>query len=133
MELSAAVERLETHLSWVFLFESEVYKLKKPVDLGFVDFTTLERRKAACEAEVRLNARLAPGVYLGVVPVVQGARGLEVGAAGTPVDWAVHMRRLPDERRADLMLARGQLRGEDIERIAGRIAAFHAGARCDAE
>jgi aminoglycoside phosphotransferase family enzyme/predicted kinase len=133
MELSAALERIETHLSRVYLFEREVFKVKKPVDLGFVDFTTLERRKAACDAEVRLNARLAPGVYLGVVPLFAGPQGLVVGGEGAPVEWAVHMRRLPDERRADVMLARGQLHAADIERIAARIAAFHATARCDAE
>lgn len=130
---SAAVQLIETHLSWVFLLDRDVFKVKKPVDLGFVDFTTLERRRAACEAEVRLNARLAPGVYLGVVPIVRGERGLAVGGEGTPVEWAVHMRRLPDERRADLMLARGELRDEDVERIAACIAVFHAGARCDDE
>jgi aminoglycoside phosphotransferase family enzyme/predicted kinase len=130
---SETVKCIETHLSWVFLLDRDVFKIKKSVDLGFVDFTTLQRRKAACEAEVRLNARLAPGVYRGVVPIVQTARGLVVGGEGKPVEWAVHMRRLPDERRADLMLARGLLRGEDIERIAERIAAFHAAARCDAE
>src|SRR6516165_7918205 len=81
------VELIETHVSWVLRGEHEVLKVKKPVSLGFLDFSTLERRRAACEAEVRLNAALAPGVYLGVVPVLG--------------DWGVHMRRLDDTQRAD--------------------------------
>jgi len=110
---------ITTHLSVVRVLEHDVYKRKRPLDLGFVDFRTLEARKAACEAEVRLNARLAPDVYLGVVPVRD---------EGTIVDYAVHMRRLPDDARADEMLARGALGHAEIARVADVIAAFHAGA-----
>jgi aminoglycoside phosphotransferase family enzyme/predicted kinase len=115
---------ITTHLSVVRVLEHDVYKRKRPLDLGFVDFRTLEARKAACEAEVRLNARLAPDVYLGVVPVRD---------EGVIVDWAVHMRRLDDEARADNLLASNALGHAEIDRIATTIAAFHAAARCDAE
>ena len=128
------VRLAETHASWVFLVGDDVYKVKKPVDLGFLDFRTREQRKAACDAEVQLNARLAPRVYLGVCPVRLGPDGVHtIGGDGDTVDWAVHMRRLDDLTRADELLARGQLRGESIDAIARQLATFHASARCDAE
>lgn len=124
----------ETHASWVFLVGGDVYKVKKPVDLGFLDFRSLAQRRAACDAEMRLNARLAPHVYLGVCPVRRSAGGVHtVDGEGELVDWAVHMRRLDDRTRADELIARGALRGEDIDAIARQLAAFHASARCDAE
>ena len=113
---------IETHISKVLLREHDVLKTKKPVDLGFLDFRTIEARKAACEAEVELNRRLAPGVYLGVVPIEEN---------GVTIDWAVHMVRLSDRRRADLRLEKGTLRPIDIDSIAERIARFHEEARCD--
>ena len=123
---------IETHISWVVIGPRDVYKLKKPVDFGFLDFTTLELRKDACEAEVELNRRLAPDVYRGVLPVTRDAGGRWVlGGEGEPVQWAVHMRRLPDADRADIRLRQGRLQAEDIERIALRLARFHEQARCD--
>ncbi len=130
----APIELLETHISWVFLVGDDAFKVKKPVDMGFLDFRSLDQRKAACEAEVLLNARLAPRVYRGVVPVRLGPDGrCRLGDDGPVVDWAVHMARLADEWRADTLLAGGALRGEDVDRIAVRLAAFHAAARTDAE
>ena len=127
-------ELIETHISWVFLGENEVFKVKRPVNLGFLDFTTIDKRRAACEAEVRLNARLAPEVYLGVVPVVRDSTGVHaLDAEGETVDWAVRMRRLSDEARADQRLSAGTLEGADIDRLAAHVAAFHANARRDAE
>jgi len=110
------MKRIETHISKLFLFERDVFKLKKPVNFGFLDFTTLEARRRACEAEVELNRRLAPGVYLGVVPIHRGGR---------VADWAVHMTRLDDRDRADLMLRRGMLGPAAVSAIAQRLAAFH--------
>lgn len=127
-----SVTLIETHISWVLLTDRDVYKLKKPVDFGFLDFSTAAKRKDACEREVELNRRLATDVYLGVVPVrVQGQR-LVLGDGGDIVDWAVHMRRLDDRDRADVRLAEGRLGPEDVARIAERVASFHADARCDA-
>jgi aminoglycoside phosphotransferase family enzyme/predicted kinase len=118
---------IETHISWVFLGREDVWKVKKPVDFGFLDFRTLEQRRAACEAEVTLNRRLARDVYLGVLPITLGQDGRhEVGGAGQPIDFAVHMRRLPDAARADLLLERGELDLQAIDRIAERLAQFHA-------
>src|SRR5512139_3595825 len=125
---------VETHISWVFLGEVDVWKVKKPVDLGFLDFRSLEARRRFCDAEVELNRRLAPDVYRGVLPVTRGADGVHrVGGAGEVVDWAVHMRRLSDDVRADRLLARGALGTEEVARVAEHVAAFHARARSDAE
>jgi hypothetical protein len=127
-------ELIETHISRVFLGADEVFKVKKPVSLGFLDFSTLEKRRRACEAEVELNRRLAPDVYLGVVPVTVGDDGRHrVGGDGEPVEWAVRMKRLPDRRRADHLLAAGELGDGAVERIAAHLAGFHRDARCDDE
>jgi len=131
---ATGLELMETHISWVFLAEDEVFKVKRPVDLGFLDFTTLEKRREACDAEVRLNRRLAPDVYLGVVPVTVDDSGKHsIRGQGRVVDWAVHMRRLPVHERADHMLAQGALDPAQIDELASHVARFHEGARCDAE
>lgn len=129
-----ADEVRETHVSWVFLTRESAIKVKKPVSLGFLDFSTLERRRAACEAEVALNRRLAPDVYRGVLPVVRDAAGRHrLDGDGEVVDCAVHMRRLRDEDRADARLAAGALGAGEIDRIATYLAGFHEKARCDEE
>jgi aminoglycoside phosphotransferase family enzyme/predicted kinase len=121
------VELIETHTAWVFLAEKTVIKVKKPVDYGFLNFSTLERRKAVCEAEVRLNARLAPNVYDGVERITRDAAGRHrVGGDGELVDYAVKMRRLADSARGDLLLAEGRLGAPDIDALALYLAAFHA-------
>jgi aminoglycoside phosphotransferase family enzyme/predicted kinase len=122
-----------THASWVFLTEAEVFKVKRPVDLGFLDYHTVEARRDACHEEVRLNARLAPDVYLGVVPVRRARGGLADGLSfvgdGPIVDWAVHMRRLPDAASAGALLARGDLEAPALESVAERLARFLRDAR----
>lgn len=131
---SAGFDLIETHISWVFLGPTEVFKVKRPVDLGFLDFTTLDRRHRACEAEVRLNRRLAADVYLGIVPITVDEAGVHViGGAGRIADWAVHMRRLPIHERADQRLQRGALSPAQIDELAVRVARFHEEARCDSE
>jgi aminoglycoside phosphotransferase family enzyme/predicted kinase len=118
----------DTHISWVVLAGRFAYKLKKPVNLGFVDFSTFERRAADCDEEVRLNRRLCPDVYLGVVEVVQRGSTYHVGGRGTPVESAVHMRRLPEVGMLLNLLARGEVDPSLIRRIARRLARFHASA-----
>src|SRR5579875_2790539 len=95
-EHPANVTLAETHISCVFLAGPHVYKLKKPVDFGFVDYSTLARRRRFCELEVALNRRLADDIYLGAVPLVRTVAGLRFEAEGRPLDWAVKMRRVPD-------------------------------------
>jgi len=127
-------ELVETHISWIFLGADEVFKVKRPVDLGFLDFTTIEKRRAACDAELQLNRRLAPDVYLDVVPITVDPSGVHrIAGAGAAVDWAVRMRRLAVERRADELLRAGLLTPKHIDALAAHIARFHEGVRCDAE
>jgi aminoglycoside phosphotransferase family enzyme/predicted kinase len=130
---AVSVELVQTHISWVFLLKNDVFKVKRPVVLGFLDFGSIEARKAACEAELRLNARLAGGIYLDVVPIVRDHDGRHRvgGPPGSIVDWAVHMRRLPEARRADHLLQRGELTAEIVDGLAARIARFHADAAAD--
>jgi len=118
------IELRTTHASWVFLSRWDVLKVKRPVDLGFLDYRTLEARRQACEDEVRLNERLAPGVYLGVEPIRRDETGHHVGGRGTLVDWAVHMRRLPDQASAQALLAAGHLGAARLEAVARKVARF---------
>jgi aminoglycoside phosphotransferase family enzyme/predicted kinase len=111
----------ETHVAVVFLIGDRAYKLKKPVDVGFLDFSTREQRLAACRREVDLNRRLAPDVYLGVADVC--------GPDGAPCDHLVVMRRMPDERRLSALVRAGTPVDDVGRRLARMIAAFHASAR----
>ncbi|HAX25698.1 MAG TPA: kinase, partial [Chloroflexi bacterium] len=120
------VEVIQTHISVVFLAGDYVYKVKKSVDFGFLDFTTPRRRLAACQAEVRLNRRLCPDTYLGVVPIRETQAGLRFGgSAGRVVDYAVKMRRLPEHRMLDRLRPAGLVTGEMVDELAGVIARFH--------
>jgi aminoglycoside phosphotransferase family enzyme/predicted kinase len=121
----ARVEVRQTHISAVFLAGDVVYKIKKPVDLGFLDFSTLENRWHFCQEEVRLNRRLAADVYLGVVPVTADAGRLRVEGAGTPVEWAVKMRRLPDAASLLDRVRRGEVGAPEITALARFLADFH--------
>lgn len=129
--VGAEIEFLQTHISLLFFAGDRVYKLKKPVDLGFLDFTTLERRQHFCREEVRLNRRLAPEVYVGVVPVTRTAEGrLAVGGqggAGQVVEWAVEMLRLPEQRMLSNLLARGEIDNAALNELAQLLSEFHAG------
>lgn len=117
---------IETHISWVFLGADDVYKVKKPVKLGFLDFSHVEDRKRLCETEVRLNRRFSTNVYRGVLPVTVERDGRHrIAGKGDVVDWAVHMERLPAADAADARLAAGTLRRDDVLAIADAVAAFH--------
>ncbi|MBB2175603.1 hypothetical protein HLH21_06615 [Gluconacetobacter johannae] len=116
----------ETHMSWVFLAGPRVYKLKKPVRFPYLDFSTLDRRADACRTEDRLNRRLAPDVYLGVVPLVEGASGLAIGGAGQVVDWLVVMRRLDDAGFLQSALLAHAVQSSQLDRLAAVLASFYA-------
>lgn len=126
---AASVEARETHMSWVFLTEDRVYKLKKPVRFPYLDFSTLARREAACRAELRLNRRLAPDVYLDVVPLVKRGGALAIGGAETPVDWLVMMKRLDVSFMLDRLIGERQLTRPDLDRLAGTLARFYRAAQ----
>ena len=122
-----AVGVIETHISVVLLAAGRAYKLKKPVDLGFVDFTTLPRRRHFCREELRLNRRLAPQLYLSVLAVTGSMRAPRLGGRGRAIDYAVEMRRFPEDALLADALAAGRLTGEQIDALAGCIADFHQG------
>jgi aminoglycoside phosphotransferase family enzyme/predicted kinase len=126
----ASVELIQTHASWVFIAGNEVYKVKKPVRFDFLDFTTLEKRKFYCEEELRLNRRLAQDVYLDVTPLSQDRQGrFHPGDAGTVIEYAVRMKKLPADRMLKALLHGNQADEQILNRVALRIAAFHASAR----
>lgn len=122
------IEIIHTHISIVCLAGDRVYKLKKAVTLPFLDFSTPARREHFCREELRLNRRLCPWVYLDVVPLRRGARGLNFCGDGVTVDHAVLMTRLPAERMLDRLLALDAVRADEIERLALTVATFHQGA-----
>jgi aminoglycoside phosphotransferase family enzyme/predicted kinase len=117
---------VETHLSWVFLTGSYAYKIKKPLDLGFADFSTLERRRHCCEEELRLNARYAPGLYLEVVAIRATRDGAALHGDGPVIEYAVKMRQFPGEALAASMIAAGVLSPGQAWALGGTVAAFHA-------
>lgn len=121
----ASASLVETHISWVVLAGDSVFKIKKPVGFGFLDFTTLEARERACRAEVALNRRLAPDVYRGVIPVVRAGDDVALGGEGPIVDWAVHMRRLDDARSGEALLAAGAIDAAALRRIAKKLTELH--------
>lgn len=121
------VECIETHISCLFLTDQYVYKLKKPIEFGFLDYSTLKKRRAACEDEIRLNRRLAPDVYLDVIPVGRDQHGCwKIGELAEVEDWLVRMRRLPADR---CLVARLEARAwttEDASKIVAVLSAFYA-------
>lgn len=125
----ARVDRIDTHSASVFLAGDRAYKLKRAVRYSFLDFSTLDRRRQTCDAEVRLNRRTAPDLYLGVTAVTREPDGhLAIGGAGTPVDWLVVMRQFPQDQLLDRLAVSGDISPDLARRLADRIAEFHAGA-----
>jgi uncharacterized protein len=123
------VERIETHASVVFLAGTRAWKLKRAVRYNYLDFSTVERRKAMCEAEVRINQRTAPALYRGVAAVAREADGsLALGGPGTPVDWVVEMVRFDQDGLFDRLAARGALNLELMRPLATAIARLHLSA-----
>jgi aminoglycoside phosphotransferase family enzyme len=119
----------ETHMSWVFLAGDRVYKLKKPVRFPYLDFSTLERREAAARAEVSLNRRLAPDVYIGVAPLTACAGSLAIDGAGAIADWLVVMRRLDERWALEEVLREGRLARPQLDRLAATLVRFYRQAR----
>ena len=124
-EPTSRVELIQTHISLVFLTDRFAYKVKKPVDLGFLNFTTLRRRHHYLEEELILNRRLCPEIYLAVVPIVAHRQGLRLGGAGHPREYALKMVRMPQERMMDEVADRGELQVEALDRIIARLVPFY--------
>lgn len=120
------VELIETHISWVLLAGDYAYKLKKPVELGFLDFRCLEARRFYCEEELRLNRRTAPQLYLGLVPITGSEADPRLGGEGEAIEYAVKMRRFAQEALFSRMAQDGALAPSHIDALARGIAAFHS-------
>lgn len=120
--------RIDTHLSHVFLARDRAYKIKRAVRYDFVDFSTIERRRQACEDEVALNRRTAPNMYLGAVPIYLADAGVDWRGDGEPIEWAVEMKRFDAALQFDRMAANGALEADMMLRLADKLASFHLGA-----
>lgn len=123
--LPTPVEVVETHISWVLLSGEFAWKIKKAVNFGFLDFSTLEQRRFYCAEELRLNRRLAPHLYLEVVPITGTPAAPILGGNGGAIEYAVKMRRFPATAQFDDMLARGELEAAHLDAVAQKIALFH--------
>lgn len=119
------VELVQTHISYVTLAGNYVYKWKKPVNFGFVDFSTLERRRRFCEEELRLNRRLCPEIYLGVTWLSREGDAFSLAGAGEVVEYAVKMARMPEERMMNRVLRAGGVDKEHLERIVDQLVPFY--------
>ncbi|MGQ0577948.1 MAG: bifunctional aminoglycoside phosphotransferase/ATP-binding protein [Betaproteobacteria bacterium] len=124
---------IETHISYVVLTGTFAYKIKKSVNFGFLDFTTLEKRRFFCEEELRLNARLAPEIYLDVVPISGTQEAPRLGNGADVIEYAVRMREFPQQALADRVLASGDLTSRHIDNLAARVAEFHLRTECSGE
>jgi uncharacterized protein len=132
-EPTTKVRLIETHVSFIFLTDSFAYKIKKAVDFRFLNFSTLERRKFYCHEEVRLNRRLCPDIYLGVVELYERAEGASFVSGDRLIDYAVKMKRLPEERMLSRLVSRGEVSDQEMAELGRFIADFHRGARRGAE
>jgi aminoglycoside phosphotransferase family enzyme/gluconate kinase len=120
-----AVELIETHISWVLLTGDFAYKIKKPVDFGFLDFSTLEKRRNYCDQEIYLNKRLAPGIYIEVVSISKSQDSLVISKDDEALEYAVKMQQFPQSCQLDNMLEAGKLDVDHMDAIAHMIAKFH--------
>ena len=120
-----SVELIQTHISFIFLTRSFVYKVKKAVNLGFLDFTTLEKRRFFCKRELELNRRLCGNMYLEVVPINK-SDAIKIKGEGKTVEYAVKMKRMPQEKMMSKLLEKNQVEEGLVDRIAKIIAEFHS-------
>jgi len=124
----AEVSHIETHISHLFFAGDLVYKVKKPVRFSFLDYSTLKKRRYFLHEELRLNGRLAPSVYLGVLPISRGPSGWHLGPNGHVLEYTLVMRRLPERRMLPFLLERNQVTPQMMASVAEILAPFHAGA-----
>ncbi len=118
------VELVQTQISYVLLAGEYVYKIKRPVDMGFLDYTTLEKRLYYCQKEVELNRRLCKDTYLGVVPITRD-KGFTIGGKGEAQEYAVKMRRLPQDAMMDILLQQNKVTPAMVEKVSGILVNFH--------
>jgi aminoglycoside phosphotransferase family enzyme/predicted kinase len=123
--LTSTVEMVQTHVSWIFLTETHAFKVKKPVNFGFLDFSTVDRRRFYCDEELRLNRRLCPDIYEAVVELRESATGAAFHGTGPIIDYAVMMKRLPAGRMLDRLVESGEASAADMKNVAAVISRFH--------
>lgn len=116
---------IETHISWVLLTGEYAYKIKKPMNFGFLDFTELSQRGHFCREELRLNARLTDGLYLDVLPITGSVEAPQLGGDGEVIEYALKMRQFPQDQMLSTLQANGELTAEHIDQMARQIAEFH--------
>jgi len=119
------IELVQTQMSFIFLTGEYVYKIKKAVNLGYLDYTTLEKRRFFCHQELELNRRLCPDAYLAVVSIVEEKGELRIEGQGKAIEYAVKMEKLPQDRMMDVLLPRGQVTLEMVARVAEKLVGFH--------
>jgi aminoglycoside phosphotransferase family enzyme len=124
-ETTKTIKIAQTHISTVFIGDKFVYKIKKPVNFGFLDFSTIEKRKYYCKKEVELNSRFSKDVYLGIYPVTYNGTKHMINGNGKIIDYAVKMRRLADKDLMKTRLKKGNITSNDIKKIGKAIANFH--------
>ena len=122
----AAVRRIDTHAASVFLAGERAYKVKRAVRFPFLDFSTLAKRKDACEAELAVNQPFAPSIYLRVVAITRANGGLRLDGEGEPVEWAVEMRRFDENATLDHLASRGKIDAALADALARAVVAAHA-------
>jgi uncharacterized protein len=127
------VDLMQTQMSFIFIAGKYVYKLKKPVNLGYLDYSSLEKRRYFCEQEVELNRRLSPEVYLGVVPLYKNEGRYSFAEDGEIADYTVKMMYLPQDRMLDVLLRKSSVTEEMMEQVAAKMADFHSRAATDEE
>jgi len=126
------VELLQTQMSFIFLTDEYAYKTKKPVNLGYLDYTTLDKRRFFCQKEVELNRRLCPDTYLDVIPIARQEGIFSIGGEGEVAEYAVKMRRLPSDATLDVLLVKNQVSLPMLTSVAAKIAEFHRKAETSA-
>jgi len=131
-ETPPGIELLQTQMSFVFLTDDYVYKVKKSVNLGYLDYTTLDRRHFYCQREIELNRRLCPDAYLGVVPISRDKGNISIEGRGEVIEYAVKIRRLPQQAMMDVLLTNNQVSSQMITNLAQRLVEFHQQAETDA-
>jgi len=131
-EYPQQIELAQTQMSFVFLTNNYVYKVKKPVNLGYLDYTTLEKRQFYCYREIELNRRLCPDVYLSVVPITRDKGNFIIGGQGKAIEYAVKMRRLPQEAMMDVLLTNNKVSPEMVISLARKLVDFHHRAETNA-
>ena len=127
------IKLMQTQMSFVLLTGNFAYKMKKSINLGYLDYTTLEKRKFFCYQELNLNRRLSPDIYLEVIPIVKQGAKFALGGKGEATEYILKMQQLPQERMMDVLLDANKVTEEMIRKVAQKIATFHQATESNAE